>query len=193
MHFDNFSPTPSLPRYYPPTYSSNLMFFRKPKPKSKTELRKTTTKNEKWQSKRTNLKKRKINKTKIPKQNKAKIIWEKTHKTMGNLEPTYGGQLFLDMGLAQECGWYTWWHSIGENWYLLSQQVAITNSSLVRSGTLCSLPLLSAGTWSGLTLYWSRACCHSLCAFYVCWSYGFQEMLFPWSCPQPLTFIIYLP
>lgn len=47
----------------------------------------------------------------------------------------------------------------------LSQQVPITNDFLVRSETLCPLPLLCPGILSGLSLCRGCAPCHSLCEF----------------------------
>jgi hypothetical protein len=34
------------------------------------------------------------------------------------------GQLLLSRRLILRCSWYTQWHSIGENWFPLSQQVS---------------------------------------------------------------------
>lgn len=47
----------------------------------------------------------------------------------------------------------------------LSQQVPITNDFLVRSETLCPLPLLCPGILSGLSLCRGCAPCCSLCEF----------------------------
>lgn len=46
------------------------------------------------------------------------------------------GQLFLGPGPALEWDWCTHGHSIGNNWFCLSQQILISNGFLVRDGTL---------------------------------------------------------
>lgn len=52
-------------------------------------------------------------------------------------------------------------HSIGEYLYSICQSVSITISFLVKGGILCPIPLLSAGTLSGLNVCRSCVCCHS--------------------------------
>lgn len=54
-------------------------------------------------------------------------------------------------------------HSTEDNKSPVSQKLSLANSFLIRSGTSCPLPELSAGIVSGLNLCRSRACCSCLC------------------------------
>lgn len=67
--------------------------------------------------------------------------------------------------LALECGWYAQQCYFAENWFFLSQQVAIATHSWVRGWTLCLSPLLSAGALPGLDLCWSSVYGYSPCVF----------------------------
>lgn len=66
--------------------------------------------------------------------------------------------------LALECGWYAQQCYIAEDWFFLSQQVAIATHFWVRGWTLCLSPHLSAGALPGLDLslvlcVWSQSLC----------------------------------
>lgn len=61
-------------------------------------------------------------------------------------------QFLLGLGPAQECGWYTHWYPIGENWFSLSQWVSVANRFLVRGETLCQGLFLCAGILSALNI-----------------------------------------
>lgn len=110
-----------------------------------------TQKTPKWKSIQTQ-----INKT-TPKQNNNNTpkFKKKTYKTKQKFAlfwPTTSAPEH-----ALESGWYTQWHFIVENKFFLSHQLSIINSFLVRSGTLCPLPHLSAGSLSSLTcIYGNR-------------------------------------
>lgn len=78
------------------------------------------------------------------------------------------GQLCLEMGPYLDCGWYTQGHSTEENRSSLSQPVSITNSFLVRDGTLCPLPFLPV--W--FCPVWTCACYQvsvSSSVYQSCW------------------------
>lgn len=99
------------------------------------------------------------------------------------------------MDPGQEWGWYTQYHSTGENWFSFSQQMSTANNFLVRGRTLCLLPLLGAGLLSGLNLCRSWACYHSLCDLMfvrVCTDVPLSVLVrledaFPRSTPPPLA------
>lgn len=70
----------------------------------------------------------------------------------------------LSMGPVLKCGWYTQWDFNGGDRFSLCQWVC-QSQLLVRVGSQCPLPHLSAGTPSALNLCRPCANCHSLCEF----------------------------
>lgn len=90
--------------------------------------------------------------------------------------------------LALECGWYAQQCYIAENWFFLSQQVAIATHFWVRRWTLCLSPRLSAGAFPGLDLCWSCVWLQSLCVlvFISLPAPGRRSSL---SHPAPLTLL----
>lgn len=97
------------------------------------------------------------------------------------------------MGPTRKCGWYTWWHSAGENWFFSFPSSISGNSCLFESGTLGPLPLLSSGNLSGLTLCsptHNVTVSASSCVPTPCWIW---KKLFAWSCPSPLVLTLFLP
>lgn len=95
--------------------------------------------------------------TETPRHNNNKK--EKQNKKNG---PFYRGQSLLSMRPVLEYGRYTTLTALEK---LLSQQVSAAVSLLLRGGTLCPLPLISAVSVSDLSLCRSYECCHSLCGF----------------------------
>lgn len=96
------------------------------------------------------------------------------------------------MSSTSACGCYKGCYFIVLNWFSLSQQVAIVTSILIKGGTLCPFLFLSAVILSGVNLYRSCVCCHSLCEFILCQSCYVQNMLFPWTHSQSLSLKIFV-
>lgn len=93
-------------------------------------------------------------------------------------------QLLLGTGLALECGWYTQWHSFGENELPLSQQIPTANSFLVRGRTLPTSP---SQCWD--CLLWTYAgLVHAVSSEFICASVPsclkmlFRQALSPVRC-----------
>lgn len=85
---------------------------------------------------------------------------------------------------------------MGPTWKLLSpgrlswkriflcKTMSITDEFLVRGGSQCPLPTLSAGTLSGLNRY--KPCTHPHVSDFIC-----APVLLPWSYPSPLALTVF--
>lgn len=143
-----FFPSPNLNGPHLPSNSILCSLYLSIKMKSKTKTYKNIkiqiSKRAKWQKK--------------PKQNKIKwshtymhtqTTTTKAHRVTFTLPTTPGHRPGI------EGGPYSQWHSIEENW-VFPFPVSVSSSFLVRGGTLCPFPLLSAMTLSDLS--WGRSC-----------------------------------
>lgn len=103
----------------------------------------------------------KAKKTKLSQWEKTTTKWNKQKKNnLANYSWTWWPAL--------DCGWYI--QSIVENWFSLCQLAPITNSFLIRSGTLRR----------------SYTCCHSVFEFMCAQPYCLWKTLLPWSYPPSL-------
>lgn len=121
------------------------------------------------------------------KNNNAKII-KKGCKTHGQL---YIGYLPLNIVSAMQYVSYTQFIPLKRAEFLFPSYL-LQNNFLVRSITLCSLPLSQCCNLSGFNLSWSYVCFHSLYEFIDVSSLLFTEGTISSSHLLPLALLIFL-